>query len=313
MISLDPALWTVRGQEDRRLKLLAQDGKFYTYDELIPRTPASVLEQITPEVIQRRYDECQRGVAMIGDRLRAAAADLLIVIGDDHLELFKEDGIPTFAIFTGDRAWCIPPPEGSMTATNEAARATNFGSEVEEHPCAPGFGKHLASWLTEEGFDVFRFERQFEGRPIGHAFTFMYRRVMKPAGVRYMQPITFNTYFPPNQMSPARCYAWGRALRRAIEAWDSDLKVAVSSSGGLSHFVVDEELDQLCLRLMKEKDVAGIAELPRERLDSGNSEVRNWFAVAGACEDRDMELLDYIPCYRSEAGTGCAMAFAHWT
>jgi hypothetical protein len=75
---------------------------------------------------------------------------------------------------------------------------------------------------------------------------------------------------------------------------------------------VDEELDQLCLRLMKEKDVAGIAELPRERLDSGNSEVRNWFAVAGACEDREMELLDYIPCYRSVAGTGCAMAFTHW-
>src|SRR5690349_20293708 len=90
MISLEPALWTVRGQEDRRLKLLAQDGKFYTYDELVPRTPASVLEQITPEVIQRRYDECQRGVAMVGDRLRAAEADVLIVIGDDHLELFKE-------------------------------------------------------------------------------------------------------------------------------------------------------------------------------------------------------------------------------
>jgi hypothetical protein len=25
-----------------------------------------------------------------------------------------------------------------------------------------------------------------------------------------------------------------------------------------------------------------------------------------------MELLDYVPCYRSEAGTGSGMAFAAW-
>jgi hypothetical protein len=26
-----------------------------------------------------------------------------------------------------------------------------------------------------------------------------------------------------------------------------------------------------------------------------------------------MRLIDYIPCYRSPAGTGCGMAFATWT
>jgi 3-O-methylgallate 3,4-dioxygenase len=26
-----------------------------------------------------------------------------------------------------------------------------------------------------------------------------------------------------------------------------------------------------------------------------------------------MELIDYVPCYRSPAGTGCAMGFAQWT
>jgi seryl-tRNA synthetase len=26
-----------------------------------------------------------------------------------------------------------------------------------------------------------------------------------------------------------------------------------------------------------------------------------------------MKLLDYVPCYRSEAGTGNAMAFATWS
>ena len=37
---------------------------------------------------------------------------------------------------------------------------------------------------------------------------------------------------------------------------------------------------------------------------------RNWIAAAGAMEHLDMEVLDYVPCYRSEAGTGVGMAFA---
>ncbi len=28
--------------------------------------------------------------------------------------------------------------------------------------------------------------------------------------------------------------------------------------------------------------------------------------------DLDMTLVDYVPCYRSEAGTGNAMGFVYW-
>ncbi len=48
------------------------------------------------------------------------------------------------------------------------------------------------------------------------------------------------------------------------------------------------------------------------RLNSGTSEVRNWITVAGACEHLDTAWQEYIPCYRSEAGTGCGMGFAVW-
>ena len=34
--------------------------------------------------------------------------------------------------------------------------------------------------------------------------------------------------------------------------------------------------------------------------------------LAGAVQGLSMNLIDYVPCYRSEAGTGCAMAFAYW-
>ena len=54
--------------------------------------------------------------------------------------------------------------------------------------------------------------------------------------------------------------------------------------------------------------------LQRERLNRapGTAEILNWIAVAGAMEDRQMTLVDYVPCYRSEAGTGHGVTFAHW-
>jgi AmmeMemoRadiSam system protein B len=121
-----------------------------------------------------------------------------------------------------------------------------------------------------------------------------------------------NTYYPPNQPTPRRCYAMGQALYQAIESWPNNSRVAVIASGGLSHFVVDEALDQLTITAMQNKDATALSTLPQERLNSGNSEIRNWIAVAGAVEHLDMQLIDYVPCYRSPAGTGCAMAFAQW-
>jgi hypothetical protein len=89
--------------------------------------------------------------------------------------------------------------------------------------------------------------------------------------------------------------------------------VAVIASGGLSHFVIDEELDHQVIKGLKDQDVELLFSIPREKLNSGNSEIRNWIAAAGAVEHLDMKLIDYVPCYRSPAGTGGAMGFARWT
>jgi hypothetical protein len=86
----------------------------------------------------------------------------------------------------------------------------------------------------------------------------------------------------------------------------------VLASGGFSHFVLDEDLDHKALNALQDKDIDAIASLPLERLQSGTSEIRNWFATAGAVQHLEMEVFDYVPCYRSPAGTGCAMAFAQW-
>ena len=38
----------------------------------------------------------------------------------------------------------------------------------------------------------------------------------------------------------------------------------------------------------------------------------NWVTAAGALEHLDMELVDYLPVYRSPAGTGGGWGFARW-
>jgi hypothetical protein len=59
-------------------------------------------------------------------------------------------------------------------------------------------------------------------------------------------------------------------------------------------------------------DAATLTSIPKERHSSRNSGIRNWIATAGAVEHLKMQLIDYVPCYRSPAGTGCAMGFAQW-
>lgn len=45
---------------------------------------------------------------------------------------------------------------------------------------------------------------------------------------------------------------------------------------------------------------------------SGMVQALNWIAVGGALRDIDTEVVDYIPPYRSLAGTSVGMTFARW-
>ena len=62
-------------------------------------------------------------------------------------------------------------------------------------------------------------------------------------------PMPINAMYAPNTPTPRRCYEFGTMLGRAIKSWKSDKKVAICGSGGMSHFICDEEWDA---RLMKE-------------------------------------------------------------
>lgn len=42
------------------------------------------------------------------------------------------------------------------------------------------------------------------------------------------------------------------------------------------------------------------------------SRIRNWIVAAGAAEGLRTKWQEYVPLYRSPAGSGCGMAFAAW-
>ena len=146
-----------------------------------------------------------------------------------------------------------------------------------------------------------------------HAFGFVYRQIMLDQPVPSV-PIVLNTFYPPNQPTIRRCYELGKALVEAIESWPTNARVALIASGGLTHFVVDEVVDRTVLDCLRDGTVAPIENLGETYFQAGTSEVKNWIPVAGAMAHLGFEFTEvaYIPCYRSEAGTGNGMGFAYW-
>lgn len=305
-VSTAADLWHLHAERDRENPML-------DFEALVQAAPPGLAAQLTPEVFAAKHDACQAAIDELARTLAAVAPDVVVVVGDDQHELFLDDCLPALAIFQGEEIRDLPPDDPWESQPSIAAAAwARHAPEGETYPTHAAFGTHLVGTLSCAGFDVARFSRQPEGRSLGHAFTFVRIRLMKER-LLPMVPIFVNCYYPPNQPTPERCYAFGRALRGAIEAWDEELRVAIVASGGLTHFVIDEAMDRQIIRGLEEKRPELLTSLPVERLVSGTSEVRNWIVAAGALEALPMELVHYTPAYRSPAGTGCGMAFARWS
>jgi hypothetical protein len=236
------------------------------------------------------------------------------------MEVFTGDHVPALALFWGDYVEGHPRTPEFLAKLNRAvarAEADRTPPVYTQYPCLPALGKHLIESVIGEGFDVAQLRRLPVGE-IGvnsapHAYGFVYRRIMRDKVVPHV-PVFVNTFYPPNQPSVARCFAFGRALAHAVDSWTDDWSVAVIASGGMTHFVVDEELDTSILDGIKKGDADALSRIPESMFQSGTSEIKNWIVAAGAMTEAglSMNLLDYVPCYRSEAGTGSAMGFAQW-
>lgn len=309
-LSTPPEKWHLRAEGDVQRKNLFRvpDGVLVSYEELLAGADPAIKKEINLESFSARHERNQRGVARVAEALAEADPDILVMVGDDQKELFHEDNMPVLCVYWGDEIPYLPRHRSDAASQ---ASAWAHPDEAKSYPVASELSKHIIGSMMEHKVDVAHSQRLREGQSIGHAFTFILGRLMNGKDIPVV-PVMQNTYYPPNQPTPERSYEIGMALGQAIKSWKSDARVGIIGSGGFSHFVVDEEVDWMTLNAMQEHDRQAIYSLPRHRLNAGTSEIRNWITVAGACEGKDFEVFDYVPGYRSEAGTGCSSAFGRW-
>lgn len=311
-LNVPASQWSVFQEKDRT------DPRI-DYAALLRRARPGIEQDLTPEKMQARDDACQKALDALRAVLRQASPDVIVALGDDQHEQFLDDNMPMFCVFRGES---LPmgmgngrrhgdPALHSMSTAYRSAERHQLPAARKEYPAHPELANHLIRHFMEEGFDVSASNQLKAEVGLGHAFTFIYRRLL-PEDAPPMAPVMINTFYPPNTPSPKRCYALGQAIRRGIERWESDERVAIVASGGLSHVIMDEELDRMTLDAMLEKDADALCSLPVDRMTLGTSENRNWITIAGTMEPMDMLLAEYIPCYRTPAGTGCGMGFAYW-
>ena len=312
-LSMPAVNWPAYAANDHRFPLIFR-GRTWTFDDLVAeRLPEGLAEQVTPEVFAEKADRIAAGVAALKATLAEVDPDVLLIIGDDHHEMFTEHLMPTFTVYWGETVNAIPPPDEKIYETVRPAAWALYGDDSEAYTVDARLGRHVLERLNASGFDVAHMDRQADGQSIGHTFITVRTRLSDPnKPMKPIVPVLVNTYFPPNVPTPARCYAIGEAIREAVDAYPEELRVALVATGGLSHFVVDEQLDRAMLDAMAAADAEAIAALDASAYVSGTSESLCWFSIAGACADKQMEIVDYVPGYRTLAGTGCAMGMVRW-
>jgi len=295
-------------------RLLDKKGRPCTYGDLLAIADPSIAEQIQLEVMSIRAAKCNTCLDHIADAIAKARLDSLIIIGDDQHEQFFEDNMPSILVYWGETIEnrTLQLPDDAPAFWKKARSQYHEAATARLYPVASALGLHLIESLIDHDFDVSHSKQLTKEHGEGHAFGFVHRRLM-PNNVVPVVPIALNTYFPPNQPKPERCYRLGEVIHEAVRMWSEDSRIGILASGGLSHFTVDEELDQGVLNACRQNDKLALATIPVAKLNSGSSEIRNWITTAAAAKELEVKWHEYVPCYRSAAGTGCGMGFIIWS
>jgi len=144
--------------------------------------------------------------------------DVAVVLYNDHGLNFFLDKMPTFAVGAAseyrnaDEGWGIPvvPP---------------FRGELD-------LSWHLIESLIGEDFDLTTCQEML----VDHAFT-LPMVLLWPGRAAWpvsTVPVCINTVQFPLP-SARRCWQLGQSIGRAIQSWDTDKRVVVVGTGGLSH------------------------------------------------------------------------------
>ena len=231
-----------------------------------------------------------KGYEPVAKWLAEKKPDVLFFCFNDHATTFFFDHYPTFALGVSDEY-----------------RIADEGLGVRKIPPLKGhapLARHIAKSLVEDEFDL----AIFQDLPIDHGLhsplTMMWPT--KPDWPGAVIPLVVNVLQQPLP-TPRRCYKLGKSIRKAIETYPEDLKVAMVGTGGLSHQMIgeragfnDEKWDLEFLELI-EKDPERLAKMSIEDLmrRGGNegAEVIMWLIMRGALRENVKKLHQnyYLP------------------
>jgi protocatechuate 4,5-dioxygenase beta chain len=150
--------------------------------------------------------------------IRNESPDVIFLVYNDHATAFDMKMIPTFAIGCGEKFGIADEGWGPRPVP-----------DVIGHP---DLAWHIAHSVIQDDFDLTIINEM----EVDHGLTV-------PLSLMFGQPkawpckvipfaVNVVVYPPP---SGRRCYMLGKAIRRAVESFDDDLKVQVWGTGGMSH------------------------------------------------------------------------------
>jgi gallate dioxygenase len=149
--------------------------------------------------------------------------DVLLFIFNDHVTSFFFDHYSAFALGVGE----------TFPVADEGGGPRALPSAIGH----PALARHIGQALMADEFDMSFFQQ----RALDHGCFSPLSMMMphEPAWPAAIVPLQVGVLQFPIPTA-RRCYRLGQSLRRAIESYPEDIKVAIVATGGLSHQVHGE-------------------------------------------------------------------------
>ncbi|GAB2729192.1 DODA-type extradiol aromatic ring-opening family dioxygenase [Kitasatospora kifunensis] len=238
------------------------------------------------------------GLEQATDRVRAARAQAVVLISNEHFTNFFLENFPQHCVGLG----------AVHTGPTEPWLGIAHNSPV---PGSPDLAMAITRQLLGDGFEP-AFSHQLR---LDHGVMTVYHAIAPQLDLPLV-PILQNCAVAP-MLSLRAAHAFGQGLARAIAACEAVERVAVVAAGGLSHWVgtervgdIDQEFDRWFLDRLARNRFEDVLDLPDEELEqagNGAHEIRSWLTLAGLA-DRPAEVLAYEPIREWITG----MAVAHY-
>jgi aromatic ring-opening dioxygenase catalytic subunit (LigB family) len=214
----------------------------------------------------------------MGRELAARRPDALVVVADDHLNVFSFDAVPAMCVRIG-RSVRRMAQEGAI----------EFDRALDGLADRYALHEDLAARILGEGLEAgFDFAASWSA-PLDHAFLSPLQALHGERPVPPLVPFWVNCFVQPLPTA-RRCFAAGQHIARVIA--EGPWNVAIVATGGLSHFPglslarvgqSDVQFDRRIVGWMERGEHEGLLALTTKELhETGSHELLNWLVLLGA-------------------------------